>query len=164
MSRRWFLLIVFALSACGFQLRGLYNLPFNTLYIAQPESSELRASMKRAIEASSKTRVVGAAKDAQATLTILGDSQQKNILSINSAGQVREYQLVRLFTFRLTDAKGGVFVPVSNIRITRDITFSDADVLAKNAEETLLWRDMQNDLVQQLLRRLAAAKLRPAES
>jgi LPS-assembly lipoprotein len=42
--------------------------------------------------------------------------------------------------------------------IRRDISFSDALVLSKEAEEVLLWRDIQNDLVQQLLRRLAAAK------
>jgi LPS-assembly lipoprotein len=164
MSRRWFLLATLALSACGFQLRGLYALPFDTLYIAQSETSELRAIIKRNVEASSQTRVVTDAKDAQATLAILGDAPQKNILSLNSAGRVREFQLVRLFTFRVHDAKGQDFVPVSTIRITREITFNDAAVLAKESEEVLLWRDIQNDLVQQLLRRLAAAKLKTAEA
>jgi LPS-assembly lipoprotein len=31
-------------------------------------------------------------------------------------------------------------------------------VLAKEQEEVLLWRDMQNDMVQQIMRRLAAVK------
>ncbi len=163
MSRRWFLLATLALSACGFQLRGVYTLPFDTLYVAQPETSELRAIIKRNVEASTQTRVVTEAKDAQATLTILGDAPVKNILSLNSAGRVREFQLVRTFTFRVTDPKGQDFVPASTIRITREITFNDAAVLAKDTEEALLWRDMQNDLVQQLLRRLAAAKLKPTE-
>jgi LPS-assembly lipoprotein len=163
MSRRWFLFIVLALSACGFQLRGVYSLPFKTLYISLPETNELRAVIKRNIEASTQTHVVDDARDAQARLTILGDAQQKNILSLNSAGKVREFQLLRTFTFRVDNAKGQDFIPVSTIRITRDITFNDTAVLAKDTEESLLWRDMQNDLVQQLLRRLAAAKLRPAE-
>lgn len=164
MSRRWFLLATLALCACGFQLRGVYSLPFDTLYIAMPETSELHAIIKRNVEASTQTRIVAEAKDAQATLTILGDVPVKNILSLNSAGRVREFQLVRTFTFRVNDVKGHDFVPVSNIRITREITFNDAAVLAKDAEEALLWRDIQNDLVQQLLRRLAAAKLKPLES
>jgi len=164
MSRRWFLLATLALSACGFQLRGTHPLPFDTLYVALPESNELRAIIKRNVEASSQTRVITEAKDAQATLTILGDTQTKNILSLNSAGRVREFQLVRLFVFRVQDAKGQEFLPVSSIRITREITFNDATVLAKDAEEALLWRDIQNDLVQQLLRRLGAAKLKTAES
>jgi LPS-assembly lipoprotein len=163
MSRRWFLLATLALSACGFQLRGVYSLPFDTLYIALPETNELRAIIKRNVEASTQTRVVTEAKDAQATLTILHDEPVKNILSLNSAGRVREFQLVRTFTFRVNDVKGQEFLPASTIRITREITFNDAAVLAKDAEEVLLWRDIQNDLVQQLLRRLAAAKLKPVE-
>jgi len=164
MSRAWILAAVLALSACGFQLRGMHPLPFDTLYVALPESNELRAIIKRNVEASSQTHVVGDAKDAQATLTIVADTQAKNILSLNSAGRVREFQLVRLFTFRVQDAKGQEYLPVSTIRISRDITFNDTTVLAKDAEEGLLWRDIQNDLVQQLLRRLGAARLKPAES
>jgi len=161
MTRHWILLIALALTACGFQLRGVFALPFKELYIAQPESSQLRALIKRNVEASTQTRVVADAKDAEATLSIVSDAQQKNILSLNSAGRVREYQLVRTFVFRVADAKGGEFIPASTIRITRDITFNDTTVLAKDTEETLLWHDIENDLVQQLLRRLAAARPNP---
>ena len=44
------------------------------------------------------------------------------------------------------------------VELNRDLTYSDSDVLAKTQEEDLLWRDMENDLIQQLMRRLAAAK------
>jgi len=40
----------------------------------------------------------------------------------------------------------------------RDISFSETAVLAKEAEEALLYRNMQTDIVQQLMRRLAAVK------
>lgn len=162
--RTLLILVVLFLSGCGFQLRGAYSLPFDTLYIAQPESSELRAIIKRNIEASTRTRVVAAATEAQVSLAILGDAPVKKIMSLNSAGRVREYQLERTFTFRLTDAKGQEFLPPSTIRITREMTFDDAAVLSKEAEEVLLWRDIQNDLVQQLMRRLAAAKPRAAQN
>ena len=158
MRRLWILLVVLLFSGCGFHLRGVFSLPFETLYISLPESAELRAIIKRNVEASTQTRVVDNAKDAQATLTILGDLPQKNILSVNSAGKVREFQLVRLFSFRVQDPKGQDFIAPSTIRITREITFSDSAVLAKESEEALLWRDIQTDLVQQLLRRFAAAK------
>jgi LPS-assembly lipoprotein len=163
MSRRWLLLAVLALSACGFQLRGVHTLPFDSLYIALPESNELRAVIKRNIEASTQTRVVAEAKDAQATLTVLSDVSQKEILSLNSAGKVREFQLVRTFMFRISDPKNRELMPAATIHIARAITFSDAAVLAKESEEALLWRDIENDLVQQLLRRLAAAKPKAAD-
>ena len=120
--------------------------------------------IKRNIEASTSTRVVATAAEAQATLIVLGDLSQKKIMSLNSAGRVREYQLERTFVFMVANAAGQQFVPQSTIRITREMTFDDAAVLSKQAEETLLWRDIQNDMVQQLMRRLAAAKPKPADS
>ena len=49
-------------------------------------------------------------------------------------------------------------MPLTSITLTRDITFADTDVLAKESEEQLLFRDMQSDMVQQIMRRLAAAR------
>ena len=151
-------------AACGFQLRGSADLPFATLHIALPESSELRADLARTISSSSKTHVVGEPKEAQAILSVMADTQTKKILSLNSAGRVREYELVRTFVFQVNDSAGQFLVPRSQIVMRRDITFNDDQVLSKEAEEVLLWRDIQNDLLQQLLRRLAAAKLKSAES
>jgi LPS-assembly lipoprotein len=50
--------------------------------------------------------------------------------------------------------------PNANITIYRDISFNDTQVLSKESEEALLWREMQSDMVQQLIRRLAAARVR----
>jgi outer membrane lipopolysaccharide assembly protein LptE/RlpB len=68
---------------------------------------------------------------------------------------------------KYTDARPAVvateYIPPSTITLRREITFSDDLVLSKESEEALLQRDMQGDLVQQLMRRLAAAKLQPAK-
>jgi LPS-assembly lipoprotein len=159
--RIWIVAVALLLSACGFHLRGAYSLPFDTIYVALPESAELRAVIKRNIEASTQTRVTDAANEAQATLRIVSDAPIKNILSLNSAGRVREFQLTRTFVFAVANNAGGEYLPQSTIVISREMSFDDSAVLSKEAEEVLLWRDIQNDLVQQLLRRLAAAKLRP---
>jgi LPS-assembly lipoprotein len=58
----------------------------------------------------------------------------------------------------LTDDKGRDLVAPGSVELIRDLTYDDSNVLAKQQEETLLWRDMESDLVQQLMRRLAAAK------
>jgi LPS-assembly lipoprotein len=180
------LLLVSLLAACGFKLRGSaelpgYKLPFATIALTMPPTSEFYAQLKRTIEASSPgTRVVDV-KEAEAILTVLGDTSQKLILSLNAAGRAREFQLVRTFTFKVhanvaataptppakyteTPAAAATeYIAPSAITLRRDITFSDDLVLSKESEEALLWRDMQGDLVQQLMRRLAAAKLQPAE-
>jgi LPS-assembly lipoprotein len=145
------------LSGCGFQLRGQAQLPFETLYI--PGASPLVVELKRNVAAASKTRVVDIVGDAQAVLGFTAELRDKVILSFNTAGRVSEYQLRYRVGFRVTDPKGDrVYLPTSEILLTRDISYSDAQVLAKEAEEALLYRDMQSDMVQQILRRLVAAK------
>lgn len=148
-------------TGCGFQLRGSrapVELPFETLYIALPTTSDLHAQLKRSIEATDKTRVIGDPKSAQVTLSFVGDQQAKNVLSLDTSGKVREFQLVRTLSFRLHDAAGRDWLPVTQIAARRDMYFSDQQILAKEAEEATLWRDMQSDLAYQMMRRLGAAK------
>jgi LPS-assembly lipoprotein len=61
-------------------------------------------------------------------------------------------------TFRLHDGKGAEYLGPTQVIVQRDLAFDDAQALAFEAESVLLYRDMQSDLVQQLLRRLATAK------
>ena len=156
--------LTLSLAACGFQLRGSAELGFNTLYIALPESSELRAALERTITSGSNTRIAANPQEADAVLTVTRDFQGKNILSLSSAGRVREHQLVRTVHFRVATGKGEELLPEGEIVLRRDLSYNDNVVLAKEAEEQVLWRDIQNDLVQQILRRLAAAARTPAAS
>ena len=151
------ILIALLLTACGFQLRGAQPLPFSSLYIA--ENWELGAALKRNIRALGSTQLAQTPQEAQAVLTSIGEAREKIILSLSATGRVREFQLRYRFAYRVHDLKGREFIPPTEIVLVRDISFSDERVLAKEQEEVLLYRDMQNDMVQQVLRRLAAAKI-----
>lgn len=150
------------LSACGFQLRGSYSLPWETLHLGLAENSEMYQQIRRSLEAGTHTRVVTDKQAAQAALVVLNDTQARNILSLSATGLVREFQLTRSFTYRIADAKGQELVPPATIVLQREMTFDDTRIFAKEAEEAMILREMQTDLVQQLLRRLAAAKPKPA--
>ena len=145
------------LAGCGFQLRGTAELPFQTLYMP-PASSGIALDVKRNIVAGTNTKVVDDPKQAEAQLQFTQEIRDRNILSLAATGRVREYQLRYRVVFRVHDGKGGDFVPTSTVQLTRDITFNDSDVLSKETEEQLLYRDMQFDMVQQIMRRLAAAQ------
>ena len=160
--RALILLVAIALAGCGFQLRKAAKLPFDTVYIAAAAGG-IALDLKRNIQAGTDAKVVDNAKKAQALLQFTREERQKVILSLTATGRVSEFQLRYIVGFRVVDNKGDVFVPPSTIELTRDITFSDAEVLSKESEEQLLYRDMQNDMVQQIMRRLAAAK-RPAKA
>ena len=144
------------LAGCGFQLRGQTSLPFETFYI--PGSTPLALELRRNVSASSKTRLVDSPEKAQAVLAFTDEARDKTILTFTSAGKVNEFRLRYRVGFRVTDATSAqVFLPTSEIILTRDMSFNDAQVIAKEAEEQLLFRDMQTDMVQQIMRRLVAA-------
>ena len=145
------------LSACGFHLRGAVELPFPSLYVNVSNASQFGHELKRALRASD-VRLTDNPKDAGATLRILSELRERQILSLGGQGRVREYQLRYRLAYQVTNAKG-VITPPTEIVLKRDISFNDSDVLAKESEEALLYRDMQQDAVQQLLRRLQATKV-----
>lgn len=147
------------LSSCGFQLRGAANLPFRSIFIGFAENSPLGNELRRYIRASDNTRIVNDPKDAEVILDALGETRDRQILSLNSQGRVREIALFYRIRFRLRDAAQREVLPPTEISVKRDITYNESLALSKEAEESLLYRDMQSDLVQQILRRLEA--LRP---
>ena len=152
------------LSACGFHLRGSngsFMLPFATMYIGLPETSPLAIDLKRYIRAIGSTEVVDTKDGADAILDVLSDPERnrtKTILSLNSNGRVSEYQLGYSINFRVLDKAGNQLLAPTTISLNRPITFNESQVLAKETEEAQLYRDMRNDLVQQIMRRLAAIK------
>jgi len=156
---QWLLAITAALllTACGFQLRGAANLPFKTIYLDFAPNSTVGVELRRNIRASGG-EVVGQADQADVVLKVLADNRDRQVLTLNTNGRVREYALFQRFTFTVTDPKGGVVIPPTAVVLRRVITYDENQELAKQAEEALLYRDMQSDLVQQILRRLSASK------
>ena len=147
------------LAACGFQLRGGASLPFQSLYVQAAPTSQFATQLKRTVRARSSTRVADQPAEAEVTLQILNELQEKQILSLGGGGRVSEYELRYRVSFRLTDSKNREHIPASEILLKRDFSFTDQQALSKEAEEALLFRDMRSDAVQQLVRRLQAAKL-----
>lgn len=148
------------LAGCGFQLRGSTSaqLPYKTLNIALPPASDVAIWLRRYVEGSGTTLLVDKPEEAEAVVQQLYDSRQKTILSVNAQGAVREYRLQVTYGFRLVDAKGRVLVPPNEITVSRDMSFDASAVLAKEQEEQVLWRDINFDIVAQIMRRLSIIK------
>jgi LPS-assembly lipoprotein len=154
------LAVAVTLPGCGFQLRGSngsYTMPFHSIYVGFPDTSGLGTELKRNLRAG---QVVIADKpaEAEAQLVVLAETRGKQILSLNSLGRVREYLLTYTLSFTVRDPKGVELLPATEISLRRNMAFDETQVLAKESEEALLYRDMQADLVQQIMRRLAAMK------
>lgn len=162
-TRRGLLVSVAALAAigvtgCGFELRKAPVFAFKTIVV--PGSSNMVRLLRRTLPLGGNVTVLPLEqKDAaDAILQILGENQERVVLSTNSSGQVRELQLRLRVNFRLFTPAGKELLPATEIQQSRDITYDESAALAKEAEEQLLFRDMQGDIVQQVLRRTAAVK------
>ncbi len=159
MLRNYLIIInILALSACGFQLRGDASLPFATLFISGGDGSSLQTDLKRAVTNSSTTTIVTKDSEADAQLQLVGEQRERIILALNSAGRVRELQLRYRVNYKVIDGAKKELIPPSELVLNRILSYSDVQVLAKEQEEALLYRDMQQDAAQQILRRLALVK------
>ena len=154
---RFLLVLLLALvTSCGFRLKGTAELPFDTLYL--PASGGIGLDLKRNIEAGTNTKVIDSPDGAQAVLEFLQEARQKEILSLSANARVREFRLIYRVSFRVHDGKGREFLPTATLQLARDFTFNDAEILAKETEEQLLYREMQADMVRQIMHRLSSAR------
>jgi LPS-assembly lipoprotein len=149
-----------ALAGCGFQLRRAPDFAFDTLLLGAPTTSSFGNELKRTIAASGRVQVLEPAQleRVQVVLDLLAEQREKVVVGLNASGQVREFQLRTRVRFRLRTPAGKELIPATELLQQRDISFNESAVLAKESEENLLYRDMQSDLVQQMMRRLAAVK------
>ncbi len=147
-------------TGCGFKLRGEQNFAFDSIAVAAAQNGPVAQELRRVLgnRLREATPVAGPASP-QVTLDVISEQREKTVVGVNAAGQVREFQLRIRVTFRLRSAEGKELIADNEILQQRDISFNESASLAKEAEEGLLYRDMQNDIVQQVLRRLAAASV-----
>lgn len=153
-----------SLSACGFRLRGSGGsamLPFKTMYISVPGTPSLGIELRRNIEGAGGTDVIADEKLAEVKLEVLSNTRDKQVLTLNSQGRVREFTLYSRVSFQVRDQANNVLLAPAPIVLRRTMSYDESLVLAKESEEATLYREMQSDMVQQILRRIAV--LKPAQ-
>lgn len=145
------------LSGCGFKLRGSQVFAFSSIAVMPQPGGPLAVELRRSFGGGVNVLPLDAPLDkAQVVVDILQELREKVVVGTNSSGQVRELQLRLRLKFKARTPQGKELLPETDIVLQRDLSFNESVVLAKDAEEALLYRDMQSDLVQQLMRRLAA--------
>jgi LPS-assembly lipoprotein len=146
-----------ALGGCGFALRQAPTFSFDTVYVVDSLSSNVSRALQRELASSGIKIVAGLPSGAPAkavVLRVVADQRERTVVGQTTSGQVRELE----FRFSLATPAGKRLIENQEILLQRDISFSETDVYAKAAEEQLMYADMQSDVVQQIMRRLAAVK------
>jgi LPS-assembly lipoprotein len=160
MKRRAFLLSLtfgLVLSGCGFQLRGASPLSFKTVYVEAPVTSYQRnvmAERMRTLLKSAGTTVTNSPGDAEIILKLGTEKRTKTILSLTGAGRVAEYRLEMSVTYQASTPAGKERLPETEIKFIRDLTYDDSQYAAKSAEEDFLYKSMDEEAAQQIMRHL----------
>ncbi|MFN4004363.1 MAG: LPS assembly lipoprotein LptE [Hylemonella sp.] len=149
-----------ALGGCGFALRQPPKFAFRSVYLDVAPTSPFGAELRRQLAVSEVELITDAAQRARAQvwLDILDERRVKTVVGVSATGQVREFQLRLHLRFRLRTPQGKELIPETELVQQRALTFEEALALAKEAEEAMLYRNMQSDMVQLILRRLAAVQ------
>ncbi len=153
------LLSLIVISACGFHLRGASEFPFKTIYVSGSEMTPFGVSLRRNLKGQENAKLVDSESDADVVLQIMSERPEKVILSLTVQGLVREYTLNSYLTFQVHDRQGKVILPPVTIVLHRVISNNENMTLSKASEETMLYKDMQTDLVQQVVRRLSVLNM-----
>ncbi|MDO9435415.1 LPS assembly lipoprotein LptE [Hydrogenophaga sp.] len=152
---------VVGVSGCGFALRKAPTFAFQSVRIAGSETTPIARELRAALITNGLTVITTAtpaSTPAEVVLTVTVDQRERIAVGQTAAGQVRELQLRTRFIFRMRTANEKDLIQDTELLLERDLSFSETAVLSKAAEEELLYRDMASDVVQQVVRRMAAVK------
>ena len=150
-------LSLFASEGCGFKLRGSVEMPFDSIFVASQGFSFFDTELRRVLASNETVSVVGQVEEADVLLTIINQQRDRTILSLSNAGNVREFELTYRVNYKIDTPKLESIATTGEIMVVRSLTYDDAQILAKEAEEALLFEEMQVDAVIQLMRRLTSA-------
>ena len=154
------------LSACGFDLRGStddFKLPFRTVYVNVSDNSLFATTVKRLIR-SAGAEVVSDPKKAEARLEILQRKKEREVLSLTAAGRPREYALFYTFNYQVSNRENQVLLGPLEIRFRRTLTYNESQAYAKEKEAELLYTDMENNAIVQVIRRIASIEVDRSDS
>lgn len=151
------------LSACGFHLRGEVELPpvMQDTYIDSRDpytgiARPLRDQLQR-----SGANVLEDRRQASAILKIVSERSENRVLSVGSSGKATEYELFDEVVFSLNDPAGKVLLKPQTVRMTRDLTFDQNELLGKLSEADSIHRQMLESLARQMLTRIQVSLSKP---
>lgn len=133
--------------------------PANQRQFAQPVTGNgLVERLRRELSSRYKRTLAGGFEDAEVVIRITSIQSERLVVGYSGSGRPREIELRRALSFRAEDAAGRSLIPPDTLELRRTVSISESDVLASDDAERFQTTAMENDLLQQLLRRIAAIR------
>jgi len=152
--------MLMALASCGFHLRGAADIPdfLKTIYV---QGVDLNTGLGRELKLGLTRNGVNVVTDYQddaAVLTVTENSIERRVLSVGSDAKVSEYELFGTAKFTIVDSQGKALAEQQEVHAVRDLQFDQDQVLGKVEEAQLLREQINQQMVQSILRRLSVLK------
>lgn len=151
-NRSFILIIALLTTACGYHLRGAYDLSGMKTIFLQGGSPALREQLITVLKSSSG-QLTDSPEKADLVLRIFDDNIDRRVLSLSQRGRSNEIELAGHLEYELLDAKNGVLVAREPIDFRREYFNDQQDVIAKNNEETVIRNEMYQQVVKTILNR-----------
>lgn len=159
MIRRLFpLVLVLALSACGFQLRNALTLPPDlgpVRVVSVDRASSLAESLARSLDLAGATAAPTDTTDA-AVLDLIAERWGDTPISVDAFGRTQEFSLRYAVIFELRKADGSVLVPRQTIELSRDFVSNPVNAIGTEGEREILQRELRREMASAVLRRIDA--------
>lgn len=157
-ARTWLAaLLALAVAGCGFHLQGVSRLP-NTLdrpYVDTLDRyTDFYQSLTEALDVSG-SRPVHASAQATAVVEVLRDESGQRVLSVSAENRPTDYEVFYTVEYRVR-AGDRELLPKQRLTLTREYSFDERALLAKQQEQELLRAALARDLAGLVMRRLAA--------
>jgi LPS-assembly lipoprotein len=155
--RAWILLLALASAACGFHRQGVRPLApvMKLTYVeAEDERSDFVRELTSALEAGGAT-LAPTREGATAVLHVEREQSGQRVLSVSARNTPTEYEIYYTVTYSVRSAQSELIAP-RTITLTRDYSFDEETLLAKQHEEEFLREALARDLVNQVMRSLAS--------
>ena len=151
------LVAALAVNACGFHLQGRVPLPpslATTRVVADDDQTDFVQGLRRAL-LTSGGKLTESSERATGVVRIHKDEVTQKIISVSANNIPREYEVTYTVEFSV-EGTSGELLPSQKVSVTRDYSFDETKLLAKENEEAILREGMARDLVAIVMRRLSA--------
>ncbi len=145
--------IALALPACGYHLRGAYELPkeLKAIYL-QGASSELQEQFNTTLQSSSG-QLLSSQEKAGIVIRFFDEKLTRRVMSLSARGRANEFELDYRLEYEFANAGNTVLMPRQPIEVKREYYNDQLDVIAKDNEEKVIRNEMYQQAVRAIINR-----------
>jgi LPS-assembly lipoprotein len=144
------------LSGCGWHLQGSTRLPA-TVSVTYIDTEDRYSDFNRALRdglSSAGVTLASDARSATAIVKIIKETTGQRVLSVSARNTPEEYEVFYQVEYSVSNQASELIAP-QKIELTRDYSFDERAVLAKQREQSVLQEALARDLAAQVVRRMA---------